>query len=173
MLIMSSLEIIRYLKDVPTTVADQVSRIFEDNYPVSRSEKERLAEIQKHSGAQAIRNLLIEGRSLYVASQDHKNVAGFLESTIIDQTDGTYELLSWIMTATEFRGIGIASSLHNNFITDARIRAKQRLPKPTLALLNVNLENPAKNIYQKWGYRVQKTTQDGKHLMIKTLLSEK
>jgi ribosomal protein S18 acetylase RimI-like enzyme len=154
-------------------VAEQVSDMFATNYPESHSDDDRIAHIQQRAGAIAIQALINEGRTLYVASFSPDNVAGFLESRVVDQPDGTYEHMTWLMTSAMYRGHGVASTLHENFMHDASLRAEQRSPKPTLALLNVNEKNPAKEIYTQWGYQALEQSEVGKIMMVKPLPSDR
>ncbi len=167
---MSELEIIRYQTTIPPAVAEQLAVTFEHNYPESHPNSERLADLKKHAGAVAIQGLINEGRTLYVASYKPESVAGILESRVVDQADGTYEQLVWLMTSAGYRGRGVASGLHDKFISDAQVRAEQRIPKPSLALLSVNAMNPAKDIYRRWGYQERERTSTGKIMMVKPLL---
>lgn len=169
---MNSPEIARYDAAIPLDIAEHVSTIFRRNYPESHPDEERLADLEKRVGAVAIQNLIIEGRTLYVASFQPEDVAGFLESRVVEQENGAYEQLSWIMTDAHYRSLGVAAALHDHFINDAQHRAEQRLPKPSLALLSVNEMNPAEKIYKRWGYEAIEKASTGKIMMIKTLLSK-
>jgi len=163
----------RYQTDIPTKVAGQISTMFERNYPESHLEADRIADIQKRSGAAAIRSLLDEGRTLYVAAPtfDRRTpaVQGFLESRIIDADPGTYEQISWIMTAREYQGQGVASRLHGAFMHDALLRTDARFPRPTDALLSVHAQNPAKHLYERWGYQEVERTASNMILMTQSL----
>lgn len=167
---MASLEVSAYTAgaQIPANTAEQVAALFEVNYPTSHFEQDRTDDIAHRSDAGAINELLNEGRTLYVASASGV-LAGFIEARTVDQPDGTYEQLAWIMTAAEFRGQRVASILHSSFIMDASLRAVERAPKPTLALLSVHEDNPAITIYEHWGYSVVERTAANKFLMIKSL----
>lgn len=169
---MNSPEIARYDAAIPLDIAEQVSAIFRSNYPESHPDEERFADLEKHVGAVAIQSLIAEGRTLYIASFQSEDIAGFLESRVVEQENGTYEQLSWVMTDARYRGLGVATELHSHFIYDAQDRAEQRLPKPSLALLSVNEMNPAEKIYKRWGYQAIEKTSTGKIMMIKPLPSK-
>ena len=169
----TNFEVMRYQTDIPTKVAGQISGMFERNYPESHLAADRIVDIQKRSGATAIRSLLDEGRTLYVAAPtfERRNpaVLGFLESRIIDADPGTYEQISWIMTAREHQRQGIASTLHSVFMHDALLRTAQRFPRPTDALLSVHAQNPAKTRYQRWGYQEVERTSANMIVMTQSL----
>ncbi len=166
---MTCFEIQKY--NVERTITDvhseRVASLFIANYPSSHSLHDRTEDLQARTPA-GISQLNREGRQLYVAYSENL-VAGFLESRTIEQSDGVYEQLSWIMTDAEYRGRHIASLLHRSFIIDASLRARHRVPNPTLALLSVNAENPARSIYEKWGYEVKEKTAKNNYLMTKKL----
>lgn len=167
---MNSFEVTRHDASITPHIAEQLSIMFESNYPESHSEDERCADIKKHAGAVALQSLMNEGRALYVATFQASDVAGFLESRVVDRGDVTYEQLSWIMIDTRYRGSGVATALHDRFVNDAQEHAKLRLPKPSLALLSVHEMNAAERIYQQWGYQAIKKTSTGKIMMVRPLL---
>ncbi len=163
---MTSFEISTYTDrdQITFDTAQQVSNLFAFNYPTSHSEEDREYDIIGKLNADVVMSSLDRGNTLYVASED-TTVAGFLESRTRDQSHRTYEQLAWIMTAAEYRGRHLASLLHGFFIDDATQRALERVPKPTLAVLSVHENNPAKAIYERWGYSVVDTTDEDKLLM--------
>lgn len=170
---MSNIIITRYAKDhpLPEPVAEQVARVFANEYPVFLTENDRQRDISRRAtGAAVLELITAEDRTLYVAQdEDEATIGGFLESGISDQLGGTYEQLVWIMTAREQRGRHIASLLHRSFIIDATLRAMERAPHPTAALLTVHSENPAQAIYERWGYTAFGDAGSGKLFMSKPL----
>ena len=168
---MTSFEISRYdlTNRVPANAAEQVSNTFKANYPPSHSDDDRLDDVINRANAESVKGLLELGNTLYVASPDASTVAGFIESRTITQPEGVYEQLAWIMTNREYRGQHLASLLHGSFIIDASLRAIERTPKPTRALLSVHEQNPARSVYERWGYSIIEKTTSGKLLMTKDL----
>jgi len=177
-ILMNSFEITTYdaTTQIPAEVAAQVSSVFALNYPSSHSQDNLVEDVTKRIDARAVQRSLDGYRNnrLFVASLEGEGkdvVTGFIEArTIDDDHNGTYEQLTWIITDAEYRGQHVASLLHGTFIIDASLRAFQRMPKPTLALLSVHQQNiAAKAIYEGWGYGVIESTLSDKLLMTKTL----
>lgn len=172
---MSNIIITRYAEDhpLPEPVAEQVAQLFASEYPVSHAENDRQRDVSRRATGAAILQLMAtEGRTIYVAQDEDEaeaTISGFLESSISDQLGGTYEQLVWIMTDREQRGRHIASLLHRSFIIDATLRAMERAPHPTAALLTVHSENPAQAVYERWGYTTVSDAGNGKRFMSKPL----
>ncbi len=171
---MSAFEVNRYKPGdhVPAYVAEQVSTVFAMNYPLSHPIEEREEGILGMFDGVAVQSSIDRGNTFYVASPVEHNpskVAGFLKARTIDQRDGTYEQVAWLMVDHLYRGRHVASLLHRSFILDATLRAQQRAPKPTSALLSVHQQNPARAIYESWGYGVIEELDSEKLLMTKPL----
>lgn len=170
---MSSFEITSYNTEsgIPPDTAQQVSRLFAFNYPSSHSANDKENDVIGMLNGDAVINTMAKGSTFYVALSG-ADVAGFVESRVIDRQGGTYEQLTWIMTAAEYRGHRLASLLHKSFIVDATLRALERAPRPTLALLSVHEQNPAKAVYEHWGYSAIEKTDTDKLLMTMKLPTE-
>jgi ribosomal protein S18 acetylase RimI-like enzyme len=156
---------------MPDHTAQQISDLFAANYPPSHPEEDREKHILEKLNSTAIRLSLENGSTYYVASTLYPDsqVAGFVQARTRDMTGGTYESLSWIMTDPEYRGQHLASLLHRMFTDDATARAALRYPTPTEALLNVHEQNPARAIYEKWGYEATEVKDSGIVVMTKLL----
>ena len=157
-----SFEISRYTTEdeIPDIVGDQIAAFFAGNYPPEHEPSARERDLQRRKDGAAVLELLNRGRTIYTATTEGWLV-GLLESGIYEDgidpetTEGAVELLCWLMTEQDLRGQGIASAVHAAFIADAMTRTRERRPKRTDVLLGVNEKNPAKNVYEHWGYREQ------------------
>lgn len=155
-----SIEISRYTveDEMPDIVAHQIATFFADNYPAENGPSARDQGLRLRKDGAAVLGLLDRGRTIYTATNDGRLV-GVLEARIfengidLESTDVAAEYMSWLMTQRDLRCRGIASVIHTAFIADAMIRARERRPKETVALLGVHEKNPAKNVYEHWGYR--------------------
>ena len=170
MFIMSEFNIDRYDHTIPADVADQVSTIFERNYPESHSTEARARDLSRYSGSIAVQSILGEMRSIYTG-RENDQIIGMMEVGTADVGGGVYEQLIWLMIERTRRGEGFSGMLHRKFIADASERAKQRLPKPSAATLNVHKGNPAVSIYNGWGYKVVESKGD-KLIMVRPLPGE-
>lgn len=156
---MSEFSISKYTKEdtLPQEVSLAIHTIFQENYPTQHSSEDRANDSGRYLGESALASLLGEGRVFYVAFSTEEDtrggVAGFIEARTKGYEDGSaYELLVWIMAALKFRGQGVASELHTQFEQDAIKRAHKRKPAPTALLLSVHKQNPARHVYERWGY---------------------
>ncbi len=149
-----ALEITKYggKSELPTSVGDELAVLFANNYPPNYAPPVERNDLAAREDASAIQNLLNRGRTYYLGTAGCR-LAGFLESRTLDQDDDTtVELMTWLMVDEAHRGNGVATRLHAAFIADAMLRARSRLPKPTVARLGVHNENPARAMYEHWGY---------------------
>lgn len=156
----------RYQKQMPSDITEILSVMFERNYPDMHSPQTRVDDLARHS-IDGFALLLDEGRDFYVATEGH-DVAGFAETVTRPSDGGVFELLSWIMVDSPYRGHSVSTRLHESFLTEARRRAANR-SVPTAAFLNVHPDNPARKVYEAWGYEYSGQTDDGTLFMRKAL----
>ena len=162
-------EIKKYGADavLPVEIAEQVARIFEGNYPSAHTPENRAEDVAKRNSHEALNDLLVEGRVVFVAQDVRDQVIGLLEMREVDHDDGVYIQLVWIIVDALSRGTGVSSKLHEAFYEEAKERAS-RLSKPSCLLLSVHPENSsAISVYEKWGYARGEIGKDGKMFMYK------
>lgn len=133
---------------LPPEVGDQVIRIFRDNYPEFHSQANRDSDIAERADRTVLDGFLAEGRVIFTAHDIHEKVLGLLEMLEVDQGEGVYMQLVWIIVDALARGRGIASQLHEAFQAEAKERAG-RIQKPSCLLLGVHPDNPAKKVYER------------------------
>lgn len=154
---------------LPSDVADQVVRIFQENYPNSHSSENREKDMAERADPTALNALLAEGRVIFTVQDVREKVLGLLEMREVDQGEGVYMQLVWIIVDALARGQGISSQLHEAFKAEAKERAS-RIQKPSCLLLAVHPDNPAKKVYESWGYTTDnRVSPDGKVFMFKDL----
>lgn len=155
-----------YEGQIPEAIAEHLSGMFERNYPESHSDEEKERDVSQRSGPVAIQGLITIGHRLHVAFTENGKPAGFLEEQTIPVEGGVYEQLVWIIVDEYFRGKGLAGLLYQSFLRTANKRATER-DQPTMGLLNVNANNPAREIYEHWGFSFtdDPTTESGKKMM--------
>lgn len=154
---------------LPSEAAEQVVQIFKQNYPNSHTAENREKDLAERANETALNALLAEGRVIFSAHDIHNKIVGLLEMREVDQGEGIYIQMAWIIVDALARGKGIAFQLHEAFKAEAENRAKQ-MPKPSCLLLAVHPDNPAKKLYESWGYIPDgRTDTDGKVFMYKSL----
>lgn len=135
-------------------VLQQAIDLFIRNYPPMHDPEDRAGAISAHESVEMLKLLIGDLEALYLALDTHQKVCGLLESKRAEMEEGIYAIVAWIMVDASVQGRGISSQLHRRFEEDvARLRGETQ--KPVTQLLSVHEDNKAREIYEKWGYRVE------------------
>lgn len=150
--------------------ASGLVNIFKENYPQFHTKENREKDINQRKNELTLNALLMEGRVIFTAHDINEKIIGLLEMRQVDQDQGVYMQLVWIIVDVLARGQKIATKLHQEFQAEAKDRASKLL-KPSCLLLSVHPDNcSAKKTYEAWGYREEgRVTEDGKIFMFKDL----
>ena len=127
--------------------------LFQQNIP-SFDKKSRLDNehtLQSRMDPVAYRKILKDTSVLFALNTQEK-IVGLLEWDSRDRADVFLAMMTWIMVANTERGNGVASVLHQHFESACVPSVIQQTRKPVYQALGVHLQNPAKEIYRKWGY---------------------
>ena len=132
-------------------ILDGVCKLFKENLPSFDEEHEaaNLATVAEHADAETYKKNL-EGILLIIAKDTHDKVAGVLEFEPM-QNQTTVNFLRWILVNKNERGNRYASVLHGFYETYVANLA-QRYRLPMQQVLSVHSLNPARAVYEKWGY---------------------
>ncbi len=137
----------------PDAIGQQVIELFKRNCVAYDrvEEADHRDTLQNRSTTEKLNDLL-ECKTFYVAKNIRGHVCGVLECDVEECDDATLAFLWWLIVDEQFRGHRIASSLHQrfekNFVPSVQADATSRV----LQALAVHPENPAKKIYERWGY---------------------
>ncbi len=104
------------------------------------------------SAPDGIKGLIENGHVFFVAHDIAARVLGVLEMNQYEvEGAGWYVQMSWLIVDALARGTGVSSELNRAFEAEARRRGDMLKPNWRLQL-GVNRNNPALEIYKKWGY---------------------
>lgn len=135
------------------TLGAEIVALYKENYPTAHREEDRAEDLAKRDSADKIRALL-EKAVLLVAKDTQGKVMGLLEYKEVEEEEGIWVMLVWLIVDTLARGAGVSSRLHAVF-EEASREIQQRSGKPVAQLLSVHNQNhPAREVYPKWGYKV-------------------
>lgn len=131
----------------------EIVALYKENYPAAHKEEDRDEDLAKRDSSDKIRTLLEEA-VLLVAKDTQGKVMGLLEYKEVEEEEGIWVVLAWLIVNTLARGAGVSSRLHSVF-EEASREIQQRSGKPVAQLLSVHNQNhPAREVYPKWGYQV-------------------
>ena len=133
-------------------VAMSVVDLLRDNYPNSHNAEQRTSDLSARLDVDSVRSLSLNHNSSFLVAEkvSDQEAAGFAEMRIIPREFDTLAQLTWLVVGKQHRGYGLASKIHNAFLQEAQARHQGRLP--LVAQLGVHPDNPAKAIYERWGY---------------------
>lgn len=85
-------EIKKYDRDsaLPPSIAEQMVRLFEQNYPTSHTPENRAKDITERNSQEALNDLLAQGRVIFTAQDVRDRVIGLLEMREYDHGNGVY-----------------------------------------------------------------------------------
>ena len=131
----------------------EIVALYKENYPAAHREEYRTEDLAKRNSPDKIRTLLKEA-VLLVAKDTQGKIMGLLEYKEVEEEEGIWVMLAWLIVDTLARGAGVSSQLHAVF-EEASREIQQRSGKPVAQLLSVHNQNhPAREVYPKWGYQV-------------------
>ncbi len=92
----------KYDKDspLPSEMAEQITKFFKKNYPIYHSLENKEKDLSKRTSHKALNALLNEGRTIFTVQDVQKKVLGLLEMREINQGEGIYMQLVWIIVDT-------------------------------------------------------------------------
>lgn len=143
---------------VSDELADAIVRAFSYNYPESYSDIERSDDLKKRNSPEKVRGLLDDG-VIYILLDTKKKVLALLEwkhKVVVEWKHGVVEggicvFLDWLIVDESARGNGLAKYLHDFFEGELRM-IRRRTEMPMSQLISVHTDNPAINLFEKWGY---------------------
>ena len=137
----------------PPVIGRQVSELFANNCIAfdDEAEQDRLLTIEKRSTTEKL-NELLESKIFYVAKNVREQVSGVLECDARECGEAMLAFVVWLIVDKQLRGNGISSQLHRRFEQEFVPEVQASTKLFVLQALAVHLKNPAKNIYERWGY---------------------